>query len=188
MLLHLSAGHAVSVQHGVQVGHHQCLDVVVARHPALVQALHGRGHAAEDPQPVARIDELAALEVGHLQPKGPHQVVIQKWRGRCWQVSRDQHGEWSAFASENVFCIVITVFIAGRNSVVVAVVSHRWNLLLGRILSELELLTQFSVFLFENSGDKTDTDTLCSRYSHPKITFSLVATGDVLIVKILGNF
>ena len=75
---HPEAGDTVSVQQGVEVRHHEALDVVVAAHPALVQALHGGGHAAEDPQLVASEGELATLQVRHLETEGFYQVVVEQ--------------------------------------------------------------------------------------------------------------
>ena len=75
---HPEAGDTVSVQQRVEVRHHKALDVVVAAHPALVQALHGGGHAAEDPQLVAREGELATLQVSHLETEGFYQVEVEQ--------------------------------------------------------------------------------------------------------------
>ena len=68
----------MSVQQRVEVRHHEALDVVVAAHPALVQALHGGGHAAEDPHLVAREVKLATLQIRHLETEGFNQVEVEQ--------------------------------------------------------------------------------------------------------------
>ena len=75
---HPEAGDTVSVQKGVEVGHHEALDVVVAAHLPLVKALHGGGHAAEDPHLVAREVKLATLQIRHLEAKRLDQVEVEQ--------------------------------------------------------------------------------------------------------------
>ena len=83
---HPEAGDTVSVQQGVEVRHHEALDVVVAAHLPLVKALHGGGHAAEDPHLVAREGELATLQISHLEAERLYQVEVEQVGGWCWQV------------------------------------------------------------------------------------------------------
>ena len=75
---HPEAGDTVSVQQGVEVGHHEALDVVVAAHLPLVKALHGGGHAAEDPHLVASETKLATLQVSYLEAEGLYQVEVEQ--------------------------------------------------------------------------------------------------------------
>ena len=130
MLLEVGAGQAVGVQGAVEVRHHGGLQVEGAAHLPELDALDRGGHAPEDAHLVAVQGVAPALEVGHPQAKGLHQVVVQQAAGRYWQVGRHQHSEGAAFTREYKLVIIITVLVICCEEIVAVCCccfAHRWS-------------------------------------------------------------
>ena len=76
-----------------------------------MDTLHGYGNFAENPHFETCIAELLTLQVSHLQPEGPHQVVVQQGGRGGGEVWGHQAGEWSSFDAEDIFFFLVAVCV-----------------------------------------------------------------------------
>ena len=78
---------------------------------AVNHTLHGCRDLTEGPHLEARVAELAALQVGHLEAEAPHQLVVDQGRRGGREMWRRETRKWSPLDTENVFLFIVGILV-----------------------------------------------------------------------------
>ena len=78
---------------------------------AIDHTLHGCRDLTEGPHLEAGVAELAALQVGHLEAKTPHQLIVDKGRGGSREMRGCETRKWPTFDTKHVLLLLVSVLV-----------------------------------------------------------------------------
>ena len=78
---------------------------------AVNHTLHGCRDLTEGPHLEAGVAELAALQVGHLEAKTPHQLIVDEGRGGSREMRGCEKRKWPTFDTKHILLLFVSILI-----------------------------------------------------------------------------